>query len=108
MRYGLDPPDLPKYCDGCQARLSISHSLDCKKGDLVTARHNEIRDGVSDLAGKDFTPSRVHGDPLIYSGRAVRRTEPTPAVSKETKPSEQTAATEVTEQKGDLIIQDLW
>ena len=28
LRYGLDPPDLPKYCDGCQAQFSISHALD--------------------------------------------------------------------------------
>ena len=31
LRYGLEPPDLPKYCDGCKARFSISHALDCKK-----------------------------------------------------------------------------
>ena len=46
MRYGLDPPDLPTYCDGCQAKFSISHALDCKKGGLVMARHNELCDGV--------------------------------------------------------------
>ena len=51
LRYGLYPPDLPNYCDGCQARFSISHALDCRKGGLVTARHNELRDGVADLAG---------------------------------------------------------
>ena len=28
LRYGLEPPDLPKYCDGCQARFSVSHALD--------------------------------------------------------------------------------
>ena len=49
--YGLEPPDLPKFCDGCQARFWISHSLDCKKGGLITARHNEICDRVADLAG---------------------------------------------------------
>ena len=46
MRYGLDTPDLPTYCDGCQAKFSISHALDCKKGGLVMARHNELCDGV--------------------------------------------------------------
>ena len=79
--YGLDPPDLPKYCDGCQVRFSISHALDCKKGGLITAPHNELRDGVADLAGRAFTPSNVRNDPLIYSCRAVRRTNPTPAGS---------------------------
>ena len=84
LRYGIEPPDLPKYCDGCEARFSISHALDCKKGGLVTARHNKLRDGVADLASKAFTPSHVRDDPLIYSGRAVRRTNPTPDGSTKT------------------------
>ena len=32
LRYSLEPLDLPTYCDGCQAKFSISHALDCKKG----------------------------------------------------------------------------
>ena len=77
--YGLDPPDLPAYCDGCQAKFSISHALDCKNGGLVTTRHNELHDRIADLAGKAFTPSYVCDDPLIYSGRAVKRTKAVPA-----------------------------
>ena len=30
--YGLEPPDLSMYCDGCQAKFSISHALDFKNG----------------------------------------------------------------------------
>ena len=101
--YGLEPPDLPKYCDRCQAWFSISHALDFKKGVLVTARHNELDDGLADLAGKAFTPSHVRNDPLIYSGSALRRTKPTPAGSNKNTPSEQSAAPEFTEQKGDLL-----
>ena len=59
LRYGLEPPDLPKYCDGCNTLFLIFHALDCKRGGLVTARHNELRDGVADLSGKAFTPSHV-------------------------------------------------
>ena len=76
LHYGLEPPDLTKYCNGCNARFSICHTLDCKRGGLVTARHNDLRDGVADLAGKDFNPSHVHNDPLIYQGCAVKRTKP--------------------------------
>ena len=48
-------------------------------------------------------------DPLIYSGRAARRTRPTPAESTKPNPtSEAPAEPEVTEQKGDLLIRDLW
>ena len=65
LRYGLEPPYLPTYCDKFQAKFLISHALDCKKGSLVTARHNELRDRVADLARKAFTPSHVRDDPLI-------------------------------------------
>ena len=65
LRYGLEPPDLPSHCDGCDAKFSISHAFDCKKGGLVTACHNELRDGVADLAGKAFTPAHVRDDPRI-------------------------------------------
>ena len=88
MRYGLDPPDLPKYCNGCEARFSISHALDCKKGGLVMERHFDICDGVADLAGKAFTPSHVRDDPLIYSGRAMSRTKLMPAGSTKKNPPE--------------------
>ena len=86
LRYGLEPPDLPLQCDGCDAKFTIRHALDCKKGGLVTARHNELRDGVADLAGKAFTPAHVRDDPLIYSGCAMSRTNTKPAGSKLTIP----------------------
>ena len=66
LRYDLEPPDLPKHCDGCNAKFSICHALDCKRGGLVTARHNELRDGVADPASRAFTLSHVRNDPLIY------------------------------------------
>ena len=75
LRYGLEPLDLPKYCYDCNARFSMCQALDCKRGGLVTARHNELRDGFADLAGKVFTPSHVCNDPLIYQGCAVKRTK---------------------------------
>ena len=107
--HGLEPLDLSTHCDGCEARFTISNALDCKRGCLVTARHNELPDGVADLAGKAFTPAHVRDDPLIYSGRAMSRTKPKPAGSKLTTPPDATtAAPEVTEQKGDLLIRDLW
>ena len=79
LRYGLEPPDLPKYCDGDNAQFSICHNLYCKRGGLVTSRHNDLRDRVADLSGKAFTPSHVRNDPLIYQGCAVKRTKSKPA-----------------------------
>ena len=66
LRYGLEPPDLPKHCNGCNTKFSICHALDCKRGGLVTARRNELRDGVADLASRAFILSHVRNDPLIY------------------------------------------
>ena len=98
LRYGLEPPDLPKYCDKFQAKFLISHALDCKNDGLVTARHNELRDWVADLDGKAFTPAHLRDDPLIYSGCAMSRKKPKPNRSKLTTPSDTTtAAPEVTD-----------
>ena len=107
LRYSLNPPDIPTHCDGCQAKFSISHDLACKKGGLVAARHNELRDGVADLAGKAFTPSHVRDDPLIYSGCAVKRMKAAPSGAGGNSNNSALKPPEVTEQKGDLLIRDL-
>ena len=72
LLYGLEPPDLPRYCDGCNATFSICHALECKWGGLVTAHHNELCDGAADLSGKAFTPSHLRDDPLIFAGCAMK------------------------------------
>ena len=103
LHYSLDPPDLPKYCDGCNARFSICHALNYKRGGLVTARHNDLRDGVADLAGKAFTTSHVRNDPFIYKGCAVKRTKSKPAGPSDTTDPDDTLP-EATEQKGVLLL----
>ena len=72
------------------------------------ARHNELHDGVADLAGKAFTPSHVRDDPLIYSGRAVKRMKASSDGSSGTTDQAGVLSLEVTEQKGDLLIRELW
>ena len=47
--YGLNPPDLLKFWNSCNSALSIFRDIDCNKGGLITAHHNEICDGVADL-----------------------------------------------------------
>ena len=78
LRYGLDPPDLPHYCEGCNTNFSICHALDCKRGRLITARNNELRERVADLAGKSFTPFHRRDDPLIFAGCAMKRPKSNP------------------------------
>ena len=84
----------------------ICHALGCKRGGLVTARHNELRDGVADLAGKAFTPSHVRDDPLIYQGCAMKRTKAKPAGTSDTIDLDGTPP-EAKKQKGDLLLRDL-
>ena len=71
-----------------------------------TARHNELCDGVAVLDGKAFTPPNVRNNPLIYSGHAAKRTKAAPAGANGN--ISHTAEPEVTEQKGDLLIRNLW
>ena len=107
LRYILEPPELPTHCNGCQAKFSITHDLDCKKGGPVTACHNDIHDGVADLSDKAFTPTHVRNNPLIYSGRAVKRTKAMTAGASGTKDHAVAPTLEVTEQKGDLLIRNV-
>ena len=78
--YGIKPPDLISYCDGCVVALSIFHTFDCNKGGLITAHHSDICGGVSDLAGKSLSPANMRDDPNIFTGRAVQGGRPKPNV----------------------------
>ena len=96
-KYGLDPPYLPHYCDGCNDTFYIYHVLDCKWGFLVTARHNELRDGVTGLSGKYLAPTHVCDDLLIFTGCVVKRPKETQDRSKATKSTSATPPLEATE-----------
>ena len=54
LRYNRPLLKMPTNCDGCGAATSLEHALDCKKGGLVTQRHNEVRDVIGDLASVVF------------------------------------------------------
>jgi hypothetical protein len=58
LRYARCPPDLLIQCGGCQQKFSVRHTLECKRGDLVVSRHNEIRDELSNLASKALSPQQ--------------------------------------------------
>ena len=58
--YGVYPPDITRSCEGCKAKFSIYHYLDCKKGGLIMALHNELRERVLDLSGNVFIPTNMH------------------------------------------------
>ena len=79
--------------------------INCKRCGLSKARRNDLCDRFMDLDGKAFTPTHVRGDLLIFAGCAMKRKTAKPATSK-TTPS--TNNLEATEQKGDILICDLW
>ena len=99
MRYGIEPPDLPEHCDVCGAVFDIFHSLNCKKGGLITERHSELLDGVADLVSKAFTPTYVCDDPKIYTGSAVHGGKDNIKGSH---------SHDVGETKRGILIRDLW
>ena len=72
------------------------------------ARHYEIRDGVVELSGKAFTSSHMRNDPLIFAGRSVKRTKDAPARDSGTTDRDGAPLPEITDQKGYLLIHDLW
>ena len=105
--YVLYPPYLPKYCDGCNAKFKICHVLNCNRGGLVTARHNELWDGVIDLASKAFTPSHMRDNPLIFAGCTLKRLKANPSKTCGSTERDGAPPPEAMEQKEDLLIREL-
>ena len=44
IQYGRTPSKLPLLCDADGEEFSVCHALNCRKGGLVSYRHNELRD----------------------------------------------------------------
>ena len=63
IRYCKPISNLPSTCDGCGDVFTLQHALSCKKGGLVSLRHNEIRDAVGDIASLLW--ANVHREPVI-------------------------------------------
>ena len=41
---------MSSHCDESGSTFDLSHTLDCRKGGLVTQCHNEVRDAMGDVA----------------------------------------------------------
>ena len=98
LQYGLEPPDLPKYCDGCNAKFTIFHALNCKGRPYHSASKRDPVRGA-DLAGKAFTPSQVHDYPLIFACCALKRPESKPTETKGSTDQDGAPPPEATEHK---------
>ena len=63
IRYKKPLLNVPDICDGCGLPFTLEHALSCRKGGLVVARHNEIRDIIGDMASLVW--SNVIREPVI-------------------------------------------
>ena len=72
INYGMEPPGPNYCCYGCRDKLSISHTLNCKKGGLVYTHKNDVREGVSNKDSKALIPLHVCNYPLVHLGHTVQ------------------------------------
>ena len=78
LRYGLEPPGLPKFCNIFNAAYYICHSLQYKKVRLVMVRHNEPCEKIADLYGKAYILTHVRDNPLIFASCDMQKTKAQP------------------------------
>ena len=72
LRYSKPLLQLPLHCDGCGSEFTITHALDCKKGGLVTQRHNEVRDLLYDLSALVW--NQTIKEPIVWEADSAHET----------------------------------
>jgi len=73
MHLGLTPTSLPQRCAGCDDRFTVAHAMSCKKGGLVSLRHNDLKAEWHHLCSQALTPSAISDEPLIHTSRDVQQ-----------------------------------
>ena len=68
IRYHIGFKEIQSICDGCGDDFDLNHALNCKKGGLVTARHNEARDQKCDLCS--LAP-KLYLNPLYVNQKMI-------------------------------------
>ena len=56
--------------DGCGDPFNLTHTLDCKKGGLVTQQHNEVRDALGDIAAPAY--NEIVREPVVREAAEAR------------------------------------
>ena len=72
IQLNLKVLNLPQHCDGCGAEISVEHALSCKKGGLVSIRHDDVRNEAGALAELALPKTRVSYEPFIFHGAGTR------------------------------------
>jgi hypothetical protein len=109
MRYGRTPGNLPCVCDGCKAKFTLQHALECKKGGLVTMRHDELNGEVKEWCCKALTPSAVRVEPLIQLDSSTSTGSKAPTTPSDNPPaSPDTDYSDHDGKRGDLLVRGLF
>jgi hypothetical protein len=105
IRCARSPGDLPSHCDGCGAKCSVRHALQCKHGGLDIGRHDEIKGELGDLGTKALGSIAVRDEPRINPCRPAE--EP----KGPGQPNTQNARylrKHGNDERGDLLLRGVW
>ena len=83
LRYNFKPLDMPHTCDGCGARLTVDHALQCKCGGLVHVRHEDGAVEFRELLRLAWSPAHVEREPSMTN--SARRRERAVAAAERTE-----------------------
>jgi hypothetical protein len=106
LRYNKAPQGMQSHCDGCNSVMTVEHAMTCKKGGLVTARHNILRDQWHNLLANATTPSKCTREPRIYMRE--RRPRQVPNQEMPNPPALPPQTTNTTEERGDISCHAFW
>ena len=93
-------------CDGCNSAMTVEHALSCKKGGLVHARHDLLRNEFHNLCCEATMPSLCVREPNIYLRTRQPRQRASRGSSTPTALPPQTPTT--TEERGDVGCIGFW
>ena len=77
IRYNWNLERLPTDCI-CGEKFNLSHALSCKKGGMVTLRHNELRDITATLLKEICHDVRTESPLVEVNGKSSTNRLPTP------------------------------
>ena len=101
LRYARVPSNIPTSYDSCVEfkKFDVNHALDCKKGGLVTARHDGIHDELRDPLAHVVSPSRIRYDEFCSDACQGTKTH---------VPSASSSSDFLNADLGDLLIRGFW